>query len=65
MSQEDVYDLIIVSWTAYNGECELAMRNTSLSSVRDRAIRFGFVPPVWYKPWQRDLTIVVAEKRLD
>lgn len=47
-----VYPKVILWWKGPNGETELKLHNRTLAQAYDVALRFGYEPPKWYKPWQ-------------
>jgi hypothetical protein len=52
LANQHVYDKIILWWGGYNSETELVLYDCTLARAYESALRFGYNPPVWYKPWQ-------------
>jgi hypothetical protein len=46
------YPEIVIWWENENGETDLRLVDKTLKEAYNRAIEFGYKPPVWYKPWQ-------------
>lgn len=57
---EIIFNTVVVEWSDSNGESSLTMYNTTIANVKDTATYFGYVAPVWYKPWQRGIRVVKA-----
>ncbi len=47
-----VYPEIVLFWGNGASQTELRLHDTTLESAYNTAIKFGYTPPVWYKPWQ-------------
>ena len=48
-----VFPKVVLWWKDSKGnETELELHNLTLKEAYDRAVFFGYKPPVWYKPWQ-------------
>jgi hypothetical protein len=46
------YPEVVMWWENEHGEAEVRLQHATLREGYERAIAFGYTPPVWYKPWQ-------------
>jgi hypothetical protein len=46
------YPEIVVWWNADGSESQLRLVDKTIGEAYNTAIKFGYRPPVWYKPWQ-------------
>jgi hypothetical protein len=46
------YPKVVLWWKDRNGESEIQMHDATLKQAYERAVFFGYQPPVWYKPWK-------------
>lgn len=46
------YPEVVLFWGNTGSETELRLHDTTLGNAYNTAIKFGYRPPVWYKPWQ-------------
>jgi hypothetical protein len=46
------YPEIVLWWESASGQTELRLHNLTLKEAYEKAIVFGYKPPVWFKPWQ-------------
>lgn len=47
-----IYPEVVMWWSKNGEESEIRLRDRTLKEAYNIAVQFGYVPPVWYKPWQ-------------
>jgi hypothetical protein len=43
---------VVLWWKQGDTETEIRLHDLTIHEAYDRAVAFGYKPPVWYKPWQ-------------
>ncbi len=46
-----IYETVKVWWAEKDSATMLTLHDTTVSQAIEDAIFFGYVKPVWYKPW--------------
>lgn len=48
---DQVYSTVHMGWRSGTAVTCVMLHNKTLKEARNIANHFGYVPPVWYKPW--------------